>query len=82
MASTAPQQIDLLHSLYKEAFAKDSKDIFFSELKKMVLFGYYSSEPGATLELRYQRIPGDYLPCVPLEDDSRAWFWNGYSYGL
>ena len=82
LASTAPQQIDLLHSLDKEAFAKDSKDIFFSELKKMVLFGYYSSEPGATLELRYQRIPGDYLPCVPLEDDSRAWFWNGYSYGL
>ena len=82
LASTTPQQIDLLHSLDKEAFAKDSKDIFFSELKKMVLFGYYSSEPGATLELRYQRIPGDYLPCVPLEDDSRAWFWNGYSYGL
>jgi hypothetical protein len=81
-ASTSAQRIELLQTLDKEAFAKDSADIFFGELKKMVLFAYYSSEPGATLELKYQRIPGDYLPCVPMEDIGRAWFWNGYSYEL
>jgi len=81
-ASPPALQVELLQSLDKEAFAPDAADAFFGELKKMVLFAYYSSEPGATLELRYQRIPGDYLPCVSLEDDSRAWFWIGYSNGL
>jgi len=81
-ASSPAQQVELLQTLDKESFAPGSGDAFFGELKKMILFAYYSSEPGATLELRYQRIPGDYLPCVPLEDDSRAWFWIGYSHGL
>ena len=80
-ASTA-QQTTLLRELDKQSFAEGSADHFFGELKKMVLFGYYSSETGATVELRFQRIPGDYLPCVPMDDVGRAWFWNGYSYGL
>jgi gluconate 2-dehydrogenase gamma chain len=81
-ASTTEQQIVLLRALDKEFFAEDPRDPFFGELKKMVLFAYYSSEAGATVELRFQRIPGDYLPCVPMADDSHAWFWSQYNYGL
>lgn len=81
-AGSTTRQTELLRTLDKEAFANGSADAFFGELKKLVLFAYYSSEPGATVELRYQRIPGDYLPCVPIEDTDRAWFWNGYSYEL
>jgi hypothetical protein len=72
IASSTTRQIELLRTLDKEAFAGGSADAFFGELKKMVLFAYYSSEPGATVELRYQRIPGDYLSCVPIEDTDRA----------
>jgi hypothetical protein len=75
-------QLGMLRQLDDEAFAPGSPDTFFGELKKMTLFAYYSSEPGATDELRFQRIPGDYQPCLPMAEDGRAWFWNGYSYGL
>ena len=81
-ASTTEQQMVLLRALDKEFFAEHSMDLFFGVLKKMVLFAYYSSEIGATVELRFQRIPGDYLPCVPMADDSHAWFWSQYNYGL
>lgn len=81
-ASSVTRQAELLRTLDKEAFADRSANSFFGELKKMVVFAYYSSEVGATVELRYQRIPVDYLPCVPMEDIDRAWFWNGYSYEL
>lgn len=81
-AASSARQTTLLLALDKESFSENVSDGFFSELKKMVLFGYYSSEDGATVELQFQRIPGDYLPCVALDDNGRAWFWNGFSYGL
>lgn len=81
-AGSAAQQTELLQALDKESFAQGDDVTFFSELKKMVLFAFYSSETGATVELKYQAVPGDYLPCVPLDDIGRAWFWNGYSYEL
>lgn len=79
-SKTAKQKV--LQQLDDEAFAPGSPGTFFGELKKMTLFAYYSSEPGATDELRFQRIPGDYEPCLSIEEDGRAWFWNGYSYEL
>lgn len=81
-SSSSKQQMALLLELDKEIFAEDSDGPFFGELKKMVLFAYYSSEAGATVELRFQRIPGDYLPCVPMAENERAWFWSQYNYGL
>lgn len=74
-------QLGVLQALDDEAFAEGSGRTFFRELKRMVLFAYYTSEPGATVELSFQRIPGDYEPCLPM-NEVRAWFWNGYSYEL
>ena len=73
------QQIDLLQTLDDEAFAEGAPDSFFKELKKMVLFAYYSSEEGATIELKFDRIPGDYRGCVPLKEIGRTWFVPGYA---
>ena len=81
-ASSTKQQMTLLRALDKEAFAAGSATPFFRELKKMVLFAYYSSEVGATVELSFQRIPGDYLPCVPMTKNDHAWFWSHYNYEL
>ena len=82
VSGSAEQQFELLRALDKEAFSDDGDGAFFSELKKMVVFAYYSTEVGATVEMAYQPVPGLYQPCIPLEDDGRAWYWNGYSYGL
>ena len=76
------QQLALLTQLDREAFAEGSTDEFFRRMKKLVLFSYFSSEPGATEALRFDRVPGQYQPCMSLEDDQRAWFWLGYSYEL
>ncbi len=81
-AGTPAQQLELLQALDHEYFEQGYVPTFFSGLKQMVLFAYYNSETGATVELRYQAIPGDYLPCIPLNENDRGWFWNGYSYGL
>lgn len=81
-AVSAAQQTELLQALDRERFVEGNTETFFGELKNMVLFAYYSSETGATVELRYQAVPGDYLPCMPLDENGRAWFWMGYSYDL
>ena len=80
--SSAEQQLELVQLLDQEAFAEGAPPTFFPRLKKLVLFAYFSSEAGATEALRFDRIPGDFNPCLSLADDDRAWFWLGYSYGL
>ncbi len=75
-------QLELLRELDREAHTEGATDTFFREFKKLVLFGYYSSEAGSTVELQYEPMPGDYQACVPIEDIGRAWFWLGFSYGL
>ena len=76
------QQFELLQTLDKEFFEGGYEPTFFGRLKQMVLFAYYNSEVGATVEMRYLPIPGDYQPCLPYKEGDRAYFWNGYSYGL
>lgn len=46
---------------------------FFRHLKELTLRGYYTSEIGASEELRYEAIPGPYRGCVPFEEIGRTW---------
>ena len=46
---------------------------FFRTLKELTLLGYYSSEIGATRELKYARVPGRFEGCVPFATVGRAW---------
>jgi gluconate 2-dehydrogenase gamma chain len=46
---------------------------FWRTMKELTLVGYYTSEPGATQELRHEAIPGRYEACVPLSQIGRAW---------
>ncbi|ODT89626.1 gluconate 2-dehydrogenase subunit 3 family protein [Phenylobacterium sp. SCN 70-31] len=54
-------------------YDKGQKFSPFGRLKEVVLVGYFSSEPGATLAVRYDPIPGDYKGCIPLSEVGRAW---------
>ena len=42
---------------------------FFGVVKRMTLYGYYTSEVGFTQELRKQIIPGAYHGCTPVTAD-------------
>ena len=46
---------------------------WFRTLKELTLLGYYTSEPGATKELRYEPVPGRYEGCIPLARAARSW---------
>ena len=71
--ATRTKQIKLLEVLDKESFSDNGTDISFREFKALVVFGYYSSEEGASVELRYDRIPGAYRGCIPLDEVGRSW---------
>lgn len=60
----------------REAGVAPEERPFFGMLKEMTLVGYYASEIGMTEELRWDPIPGQYRPCVPLADVGRAWAPN------
>src|SRR5205823_453431 len=46
---------------------------FFRTMKELTLVGYYTSEAGATRELRHAPVPGRFEGCVPLDPIGRAW---------
>jgi hypothetical protein len=50
-----------------------SRPPFFRTMKELTLLGYYTSQAGATRELRYARIPGRFDGCVPFATIGRAW---------
>ncbi|BFM07940.1 gluconate 2-dehydrogenase subunit 3 family protein [Halioxenophilus aromaticivorans] len=68
-------QVKELTKLDKKAYRSKPPEWaeFYRELKSLVLFGYYTSEPGATQELIYSAVPGPYQGCVPYESIGRAW---------
>lgn len=52
---------------------RPSRQPFFRTMKELTLLGYYTSQIGATQELKYARVPGRFDGCVPLATIGRAW---------
>lgn len=46
---------------------------FYRDIKSTVIQAYYNSEPGASEELAYEPVPGEWIGCVPLSDFPKAW---------
>jgi Gluconate 2-dehydrogenase subunit 3 len=46
---------------------------YFAMMKQLTLWGYFTSEPGATKALRYVAVPGRYEGCVPYKKGDKAW---------
>lgn len=46
---------------------------FFNIMKSLTLFGYFTSEPGATQALDFVAIPGRYDGCIPLKEGQKAY---------
>jgi hypothetical protein len=76
----AKAQHALLVALDAESFAPSvapsgaTHDLpWFRTMKELTLLGYYTSQVGATKELRYEAVPGRYAGCVPLATVGRTW---------
>ena len=77
--SSPEQRHDLLVELDKEqkAYAdkkqKDDPTHYFRMIKELTLWGYFTSEPGATKALRYVAVPGKYQGCIEYKKGEKAW---------
>ncbi len=75
------QQFELLTELDlgKNNFNKTQRKDFKS-LKKLICFGYYTSEVGASQELRYLAIPGGYTGSITYKSTESSWGSQGLYY--
>jgi hypothetical protein len=46
---------------------------YFRMIKELTIWGYFTSEPGATKALRYVAVPGRYEGCIPYKKGDKAW---------
>lgn len=51
----------------------DDEPHYFSMMKQLTLWGFFTSEPGATKALRYVAVPGKYEGCIPYKKGDKAW---------
>jgi hypothetical protein len=79
LESTPGQRHDLLVTLDKEqkTYSTSKKEAdpvhYFRMMKELTLWGYFTSEPGATKALRYVAVPGKYEGCVDYKKGDKAW---------
>jgi len=74
------QQQDLVGELDAETFGPGAPEeadrenpSFFRMMKELTIIGYYTSEVGATQELKTNVVPGRYDGDVPYEEIGRSW---------
>ncbi|WP_371395925.1 gluconate 2-dehydrogenase subunit 3 family protein [Fretibacter rubidus] len=73
-AKLSPKQREALLSKYDaDVFDGKTDDAFYKDMKATVATAYYMSEPGATEELIYEAVPGEWKGCVPFSDIGRTW---------
>lgn len=73
------QRQELIRQLDTTARAQveqSGKAHYFTMIKQLTLFGFFTSEPGATQALRYVAIPGRYESCIDYQEGDRAWATN------
>ena len=79
LESSPEQRTKLLQALDKEAkeYAKNKKkedaNHYFTMMKQLTLFGFFTSKPGATQALRHIAVPGKYDGALPYKKGDRAW---------
>ncbi|WP_111642968.1 gluconate 2-dehydrogenase subunit 3 family protein [Marinimicrobium alkaliphilum] len=84
LAMTPEQRKALLEQLEQEAREAPYRPLedrrnqisgshFYTMLKQLTLFGFFTSEAGATQALRHIATPGRYDGCYPYEKGDRAW---------
>jgi hypothetical protein len=72
----AEEQRAVLGRIDQEAFAAlpGRREVpYFRTLKELTVLGYYTSEIGATQELRHVAVPDRFEGCVPFTQIGRTW---------
>ena len=77
------QRHALLAALDRAAFADAAPVHPWRTIKALILLGYYTSEAGGAVELRYVPVPGRWDPDLPQTPDTRAISndWSAVDFG-
>ena len=67
------QRLAALAAYDAAVFDGEIENRFYRALKATVVEAYYMSEPGATEELAYEPVPGEWIGCVPLSEYPKTW---------
>lgn len=69
------QKFDLIVMLDKDTrdFTYDKTPHFFPMMKQLTIWGYFTSELGATKALRYNQVPGKFIGCILYKNGEKAW---------
>ena len=57
----------------EDATKKDPPIPFYTLVRDLTIFGYYSSEYGVTQAFDYSPVPGKFDPCIKVSPDQRAY---------
>lgn len=79
LGCTPDEKLAVVAEMDQETFGDDAPPTdrqtpeFFRMMKELVIIGYYTSEVGATQELKTNMVPGHYDGDVPYEEVGRTW---------
>ena len=63
------------HARLADAKTRDESPHYFTLMKQLTLYGFFTSEPGATRVVRYRPVPGKYKGCIPYVKGETFWAW-------
>jgi hypothetical protein len=70
---TLLNEIDKEAKTYSDAKKEGDPNHYFSLMKQLTLWGYFTSEVGSTKALRYLPVPGKYEGCIPYQKGDKLW---------
>lgn len=79
MSAAPAQRLALVVELDREQFdamrrrPNMTPPHYFRMMKELALLGYFTSEIGYTVAMRYTEVPGRFDPCVPYTPGDKAW---------
>jgi hypothetical protein len=63
------------HARLADEKTREDSPHYFTLMKQLTLYGFFTSEPGATRVVRYRPNPGKYKGCIPYVDGETFWAW-------
>jgi hypothetical protein len=66
-------EVDAEANNYEITKKKEDPTHYFTMMKQLTLWGYFTSEVGSTKALRYLPVPGKYDGCFPYKKGDKAW---------
>lgn len=72
-ALTDAQRHERLAAYDADIYAGRKESEFYKDMKTTLVTAYYMSETGATEELIYEPVPGDWVGEVPFSDIGKTW---------